>query len=132
MVNKCQFCSKNNINTLFSTIYPKNLITIYNLLSVCLSVCIFSISPRRFRIQGLNFQGGVVYGKFGEDQSKAPPIGLKKAKNGILTRKNYGATGVKLGTYTQLDSGVTWGGSHFLCLCQTKKEPKMVLMPNNF
>ena len=49
------------------------------------------------------------YGKFEEYWNKTPAIGLKKAKNNILARKNEGATGLKLGIHTQLDSGSNMG-----------------------
>ena len=52
---------------------------------------------------------GVVYHKFGEDQSNKAVFVFKKAKNGILARKIHGATGLKLGMHTQLDSGSNMG-----------------------
>ena len=51
----------------------------------------------------------MVYGEFGEDRSKTPPIGLKKVKGDILARKTYGATGLQLGMHTQLNSGSNMG-----------------------
>ena len=56
---------------------------------------------------------------------------FKKAKNGTLARKKNGATGLKLGMQTQLDSANNMGWvpsghtSSFLCVRQ--KMPKMVL-----
>ena len=51
----------------------------------------------------------MVYGKFDEDWSQTPSIGQKITKNGILARKTHGATGLKLGVHTQLDSGSNMG-----------------------
>ena len=110
-------------------------------LSVSLSVCIYSIFSQTLEPTRLKFSGGdrghpgMVYGKFGKDWSKIPPIRLfqclKKGKNGTLARKTDGTTGLKLGMDTQLDSGSNIGwvppGHTSSSLYVGLKMPKIIL-----
>ena len=71
----------------------------------------------------------MVYGEFGEDRIKTPPIGLKKSQKWYFGQKKSRNTGLKFGIHAQLDTGSYMGwvphGHTSILVCKAKI-PKIV------